>query len=628
MLQISEIERYAGSLIFAARNNPRGVPTLEERALTTHGFTFPGIRREERLQPFQERIVLEAVVQLLLEHGICFKHEGVFIFPALFPDTVTRAALTTGESISLYYDFSGPIDNIYSALVVTLALSEHFGRVRLWADGAEYEKAEHGVCGIKKVANRHGIAHIDLYFSTATLDTVRNLFTVFIEDHLRKQGVTITEGLQLSCTACGYRFEQSLLGEHLAAGLHEITCPRPRCKTANIITSKAADVRANAPEVEQEFFALKTFIENRSQHDVAEVKRALAKSASTNTTTEPIRILHLSDLHITADENPVSRLQPLVADLQDKAEGFGFERLDYLVLSGDLTNRATAAEFDKVYQLISELIKRFELSAERCIIVPGNHDLSREQKVYDWRLARQVDLKDTKKHPEGSYVKQGDGYLVRLDDKYPSRFEEFSKFYHSLVQQPYPLKTEEQGLSFFFPETNLQFLTLNSAWEIDEFFPSRSSINDSALSTMLLQADKQRKPAQDTPVLRLAVWHHPVTGNEKIDADEFLDRLRQTDVRLCLHGHVHEERADLIGYLHPTRKLHVIGAGSFGAVAKDRPASTPRLYNLIEVARDHSWVRVHTRHSRKDGGAWDGWAVWPDPEPGKKRTYYEIRLVL
>ena len=38
------------------------------------------------------------------------------------------------------YDFSGAIDNIYSSLVVHLAVSERFGRVRLWEDGAEFEQ--------------------------------------------------------------------------------------------------------------------------------------------------------------------------------------------------------------------------------------------------------------------------------------------------------------------------------------------------------------------------------------------------------------------------------------------------------------------------------------------------------
>jgi hypothetical protein len=59
---------------------------------------------------------------------------------------------------------------------------------------------------------------------------------------------------------------------------------------------------------------------------------------------------------------------------------------------------------------------------------------------------------------------------------------------------------------------------------------------------------------------------------------------------------------------------------------KDRPESTPRLYNLLEVARDHSKIRIHTRCLRKAGGAWEGWAVWPGKEANEKRSYYEIAL--
>ena len=107
--------------------------------------------------------------------------------------------------------------------------------------------------------------------------------------------------------------------------------------------------------------------------------------------------------------------------------------------------------------------------------------------------------------------------------------------------------------------------------------------------------------AQDAEVLRIAVWHHPVTGNEKISDDAFLEQLRQEHVKLCLHGHVHEDRADVIGYLHPRRAAYIAGAGSFGAPVNARPESTPRLYNLLEVWRDHSKIRVHTRSLRKDG---------------------------
>ncbi len=93
VLRIEEIERYAGSLILTVRDNPRGVPALEEQDIVVGRLAFPGIKREERLHPVQERFVVESVVQFLLEYGICFRHEGTLIFPSLFPETVTREVI-------------------------------------------------------------------------------------------------------------------------------------------------------------------------------------------------------------------------------------------------------------------------------------------------------------------------------------------------------------------------------------------------------------------------------------------------------------------------------------------------------------------------------------------------------
>jgi hypothetical protein len=72
--------------------------------------------------------------------------------------------------------------------------------------------------------------------------------------------------------------------------------------------------------------------------------------------------------------------------------------------------------------------------------------------------------------------------------------------------------------------------------------------------------------------------------------------------------------------------VRVVGAGSFGAPARERAESVPRLYNVVELWRDHSKMRVHTRCLRKQTGAWEGWAVWPGAGPGERRTYYEVSL--
>ncbi|HNO61546.1 MAG TPA: hypothetical protein PKH44_12990, partial [Plasticicumulans sp.] len=61
------------------------------------------------------------------------------------------------------------------------------------------------------------------------------------------------------------------------------------------------------------------------------------------------------------------------------------------------------------------------------------------------------------------------------------------------------------------------------------------------------------------------------------------------------------------------------------ADAKDRPESTPRLYNLIEIDRDQNRLRVYTRQMPKAGGAWGPNSVWPDGQGGC-RHWYDIKL--
>jgi len=348
-----------------------------------------------------------------------------------------------------------------------------------------------------------------------------------------------------------------------------------------------------------------------------------------STPQRPVRILHLSDLHFGSDTDPFEMFQPLAQDIRDPEGELGFADLDYLVISGDLTQRGQAGEFERVHRFLEKLMESFGLSPERTVIVPGNHDLCWETEVYDWQPARKVNEATL---TSGAWRQEGSGYLIRDEANYGKRFENFARFYNERMHQVYPLEAEKQGISLLAERDRLQFIGMNSAWEIDEYFRDRSSIHNGALSRVLDQADTQlTDSAQDkgaslqSDLLRIAVWHHPSTGNDKIYQDAFVDRLCQSNVKLCLHGHIHEDRADVARYTDP-RKLYIAGAGSFGAVTADRPESTPRLYNLLELATDRSRIKVHTRCLRKTGGAWEGWAVWPGEKKGERRTYYEIPL--
>lgn len=627
ILQICEIERYAGSLIIAARDNPRGVPAIEMSSLAQLDIALPKIVKEERLPRVEELVVLECVGQLLIEHGICFEHEGLIVFPTLFRPTEREFKFAIQQSVSLYYDFSGAIDNIYASLVAWIVISKEFGRVRLWQDQAEFEKPGEGICGIRKIERSRGFAHMELYFQEETPIPLKEKFICFVEEHLHRHGVDLIEHVAITC-ACGYRFEEVLIRERIFKGDIDIGCPK--CDQRNRLTEGAVKAREREPELAQKTWALRTEIEKKCRRTVDKVVRVFV-TPSERSYDEPIRLLHLSDLHFNEGMDPLVSLQPLVDDIKDRAGGLGYDRLDYLVISGDLTMEATPKEFEVARQFVSGLIDEFGLTAERCIIVPGNHDLSWDETVYNWKPKRIVDIE---KVPNTHYCLQGDGYLIRDEKYYPNRFENFSHdFYHPLVQKDYPLAFDHQCLSILFEQTGIQFITLNSSWQIDEYFQKRSGIHPSALARGLKQANEDISKAKnegiltkDGSVLRIGVWHHPVTGNEKIVDDAFVEQLRKVGVSLCLHGHVHEDRIDLIGYQDP-RKVYVAGAGSFGALAEDRPESIPRLYNLLEIGRNLKSIRVNTRCKPKSGGEWKGWNNWPTPDnQSGGLPFYDITL--
>jgi Icc-related predicted phosphoesterase len=603
VLQIGEIERYAGSLIISARNNPRGVPAIEKIMVASPQMSFPGIEEDQRLARIQERVILECVMQLLIEHGICLQHEGLLIFPSLFQPTEKDKAPAIPHSISLYYDFSGAIDNIYSSLVAWLGISGYFGRPRLWDDRAEFEMIGQGACGLRKIDRGGGFAHLDIYFEDKTPEDIRNIFINFVEEHLHEYGIEICETIEITCS-CSFSFSEASIRRRISEGFNDIGCPE--CDKRIVISEGALKAREEDPELEQKSWALKTDIQAKKNKIVANVKKEFSKLEAVGIPKGSIWILHLSDLHMTSGTDFFSMLQPLISDLNKLKKELAFDRLNYLVISGDLTNYGKAQEYEVVRQFISKVIENFELSAERCIIVPGNHDIDWDENVYDWKAKRVLDVKSL----EGvSFVEQGNGYLVRNTQKYPQRFSSFSKnFYHPLIQREYPLESKDQCILTPFYEDGLQFLAMNSCWEIDEFHQTSSSINLSSLSRGLCKANEQIKQFPiDRHILRIAVWHHPVTGNDKISDDAFLEQLRKENFALCLHGHVHEDRSDIIGYLHE-RKIRIAGAGSFGVPACDRPESVPRLYTLLEITRDHSKIKVHTRCLHKEGGAWDGYA--------------------
>jgi GTPase SAR1 family protein len=270
VLQIGFISSYAGSLVLAARDNPKGVPALEELQVVSGRTPLPGIRPEERVDPLRERIVLECATQLLLDRGLCFKHEGMLIFPTEFKQLEAADGERTARTVTIYYDFTGAIDNIWATMVTQLAMGGEnetgFGRVRLWKNHAEFEKPGQGVCGLSRVDRQSGSAHLDLLFSEEVSPETRDLFIGFVDEHLRKEGVEIKEGWKMVCPN-GHPFDDEAIKARVAEGKADIGCPI--CDSRVFIGKGAEEARA---ATERELWALKTSINRIKKQEIAETK--------------------------------------------------------------------------------------------------------------------------------------------------------------------------------------------------------------------------------------------------------------------------------------------------------------------------------------------------------------------
>jgi hypothetical protein len=534
---------------------------------------FVGLKADQRLGRSDERTVIECVVRLMVERGICFDHQGLLVFPTLFSDLAEREG-TLPPSAPLYYDFNGPIDNIYAALVARLAVSERFGPVRLWARYAEFGSEAAGTFGIRRADKSKGRGHLDLFFSGPIEEGLRRLFRDFVDDPLKSHGAALLSGLAFSCVCGKFEFSEDLLRDRLADAKTDVRCSR--CDRAY---SLFAAVQAPTAESEKRLAVLKTDIEKLTEESLRKVVDAVTNPRIEGE--EPIIVLHLSDLHFTPEMKVDSLLLPLEQDLRKL---IGEKSLDYLVVSGDFSDRCKEAGWVTAAKFVSELARGFGVDALRIVVAPGNHDLTRGDEYFRL-VTKSTSIVDGRPVVTSEPV---------ASEKYPSRFHRFANFYHNLYVGKTYNEDPAKQYDLIPGESGLHFLALNSAWEVDQYYPERASLNYHAIAAALRSV--KRVP------LGIAVWHHAAAGDRKICETASTKLLAEGRFRIVLHGDVHEERNDALDYLDDEHRIHVVGCGSFAAGDKGRPESTPRSYTLLRVGRDLKEIEIVRRHQKKAEG--------------------------
>ncbi len=96
-------------------------------------------------------------------------------------------------------------------------------------------------------------------------------------------------------------------------------------------------------------------------------------------TTETFQILHISDLHINAEEDKFDRSVVLGSLIERIKQDKDNNHPDIIVVTGDIAFKGIRAEYDLAKIFFDDLLKELNLENNRLFVVPGNHDVNRKE---------------------------------------------------------------------------------------------------------------------------------------------------------------------------------------------------------------------------------------------------------
>ncbi|AUB84653.1 hypothetical protein THSYN_05065 [Candidatus Thiodictyon syntrophicum] len=328
---------------------------------------------------------------------------------------------------------------------------------------------------------------------------------------------------------------------------------------------------------------------------------------------EPVRLLHLSDLHFRGrthwDSDPVLRaLTGYIA-----AEVRGGLAPDLVVITGDLAfaggkDEYAAARIWLERELWPALTRdpAAPLDRDRLLLVPGNHDADRGLVGKGVRFMQDGLLEERSQEAVADLLRDDHGRAGLL-----RRHDAYLVFYSEWLGADQPLPWWQS--TFQIRGQRLHAAGLGSAWmacgdtDRGRLLLGRYQINQTVLH-----------PDGEGAHWRLALLHHPWDYLAEFDTHE-ARQLIHLHRDLVLRGHLHEGEAALVRPADPARAYLELAAGCVYDGSR-----YPNAFQWIELSPQPRRVRVKFRTWNK--GAWqvdrnqpgcpDGQADFPpDPTP-------------
>ncbi|MGA2178936.1 MAG: TIR domain-containing protein [Verrucomicrobiota bacterium] len=203
LLQPERINAYAQAVIQTMREDKLERGCLPEERVLKGDLTYQSSMK--RLGAEEERFVLLAMHQTLVERGLCLREHTdkgpLLIFPSFYRRE--RPELVGHPAVLVSYRFNGFLDDIYATLVVRLHHTKPFQQDQLWRYAADFKTLTGRLLGVKLTRRAEGAGEMEVYFDPAIPVEEKIIFSRYVHEHLLQKGQDVVRLRHYVCPHCG-----------------------------------------------------------------------------------------------------------------------------------------------------------------------------------------------------------------------------------------------------------------------------------------------------------------------------------------------------------------------------------------------------------------------------------------
>ena len=257
-----------------------------------------------------------------------------------------------------------------------------------------------------------------------------------------------------------------------------------------------------------------------------------------------LNILHISDFHFQKGRS--KEFQTQVSEMIETLSG---KKVDLIVFSGDLVFKGENSYTEASSVLINDLLKNLNLSKERILVVPGNHDLNRKNELQ--MVKDSIEQKRTSEDIE-AFCSNDEQLKASL-----TRFEEFNAFLKEFYKdvEGIEIKPLYTRIDTNIDGKKISAIGLNSAWRCIESEKDRGNL----IYPSFIAKEAFYK-AQESDFVLCAMHHHLRDFKEYIEND--LVDIIYPNCNILFSGHNHKERTSVQSH-NDGGLIHAISAAIY-----------------------------------------------------------------